>query len=74
MTNGRIARFAVYASDEGNDWGQPVATGEWPNSAQLQTVRFDQAVTTRFVKLVALSEVQGNSFASAAEIDVLVPN
>jgi hypothetical protein len=71
MTNGRIAKYEVYVSGDGQDWGVPVAVGEWPNSAALQTAEFSAAVQARYVKLVALSEVAGSAFASAAEIDVV---
>ncbi|MGE5294047.1 MAG: discoidin domain-containing protein, partial [Solirubrobacterales bacterium] len=72
MTNGRIARFELYASVDGQRWGQPLASGQWPDDALLKTIRLNEAVEARFVKLVALSEVQGRPFASAAEVNVLV--
>ncbi len=60
------------SSLDGKDWGQAVATGTWPNDAKLKTVRFAKPQEARFVKLVALSEVRGQPFASAAEVDILV--
>jgi hypothetical protein len=71
MTNGRIARYEVYLSTEGKEWGKPVATGAWPNDAAIKTVRFATPQDARFVKLVALSEVRGQPYASAAEVDIL---
>jgi len=71
MANGRIARFEIYVSTDGNQWGQAVAAGTWPNDAALKTVRFDRPQTARFVKLVALREVRGQPYASVAEIDIL---
>jgi hypothetical protein len=71
MTNGRIAKYEIYASEDGNSWGTPLAAGQWPDSQELQTVSFAQAVRARYLKLVALSEVRGNPFASVAEVDVL---
>ena len=41
------------------------------NTAQLQTVRFEPPVKARYLKVVARSEVNGNPFASIAELDVL---
>lgn len=35
-------------------------------------MRFEQPVTTRYLKLLALTEVSGQPFTSAAEIDVLL--
>ena len=72
MTNGRIARYEVYLSTDGKEWGQPVAMGTWPNDATLKTVRFATPQDARFVKLVALSEVQGQPFASVAEVEVIL--
>ena len=72
MTNGRIARYELYLTAVGREWGRPVALGEWPNDATLKTIRLDQAVEARFVKLVALSEVRGQPFASVAEVDVIL--
>jgi hypothetical protein len=71
MANGRIARYEVSACEDGSNWGPPLMTGEWPDTNELQTVSFAHTVRARYIKLVALSEVHGNPFASAAEIDVL---
>ncbi len=69
--NGRIAKYEVYVSRDGKSWAAPAAAGEFSNNAQLQTVRFAKAITGRYVKLVALSEVSGNAWTSLAELDVL---
>ncbi len=71
MSNGRIARYAVYVSTDAKQWGEPLATGQWPDNSQLQTVRFASPATARYVKLVALSEVHGQTFAAAAELDIM---
>jgi hypothetical protein len=72
MTNGRIARYEIYISTDGENWGRPVAEGTWPNDAAPKTVRFDEPHNARFVKLVALSEVNDQPFASAAEVNVIL--
>lgn len=72
MDNGRIARYEVYVSADGQSWGTPVAQGQWPNSPKQQTVTFTQTQRARFLKLQALSEVKGRSFASIAEIDIVL--
>ncbi|GIG62503.1 hypothetical protein Lfu02_68750 [Longispora fulva] len=68
-TNGRIARYEVYVSTDGVTWGTPVATGTWTNTATEETATF-AAKAGRYVKLRALSEVNGNPWTSAAEIAV----
>jgi len=71
MANGRIARGEVYCSRDRAAWGEPVATVKWPNTQDLQTVYFKQPVKARFLKVVALAEVNGNPYTSIAELDVL---
>lgn len=71
MTNGRIAEYELYTRRDGQDWLR-VAAGRWPNDADLKTIRFEQAIAARYLKLVALSEVRGNGFTSVAEIDLLL--
>jgi hypothetical protein len=70
MANGRIGRYEVYLSKDGNAWGEAVASGTWPNAPARQHVRLKQPVTARYVKLVAKSEVGGNAFAAVAELKV----
>jgi len=72
MANGRIAKYELYATVVGQEWGQPIASGQWPNDAQLKTIRLDKPVEARFLKLVALSEVRGQPFAAIAEVDVIL--
>jgi hypothetical protein len=71
MTNGRIARYEVYVSLDGKEWGQAVAAGTWPNDAARKTVQFEKPRDARFIKLVALSEVRGQPFAAVAEMNIL---
>jgi hypothetical protein len=66
MANGRIAECELFAD------GSRVVSAKWPNTSELQTLRFNQPVTTHTLRLVIKSEVNGNPFASVAELDVLV--
>jgi len=72
MTNGRIADFEIYVSLDGEDWGEPAARGKWPNSAKWNRVVLKRPQQARYVKLVASSEVQNRTWASAAEVEVVV--
>ena len=72
QANGRIARFKVYLSRDGKQWGRPAASGAWPNSSERQRVRFEKPRQARQVKLVAEAEVGGNPWTSAAEVDVIL--
>jgi hypothetical protein len=77
MTNGRIARYEFYVSSDdrapsaGWSWGTPAARGTFPNDAAEQEVLFKRAQPARYIRLVSLSEVKGQAFASVAELDVI---
>lgn len=68
--NDRIKDYEIYVSADGQNWGEPVAKGTWPNSADEQTVPLGGR-TGGFIKLVALSSVNGEPWAGAAELNVL---
>jgi beta-galactosidase len=70
-SNGRIADCEIYCSNDPASWSEPAAKVKWPNTTLLQTVRFNQPVKARYVKLVARSEVNGGPYAAIAELDVL---
>ena len=70
QSNGRIANYEFYVSNDPNNWGAAVATGTWGNSTSLKTVNFTQK-SGRFFRLVALSEVNGQQYVTAAEINVI---
>ena len=70
--NGRIAQAEIFAGIRADDWGVPkadVSSGQ--DSAGVQTVRFKQPVTARYLRLVVKAEVSGQSFAALAELDLL---
>lgn len=68
--NGRIAKYALYVGTSPTNLGAPVATGTFGNDGQEKMVIFN-ARSGRYVRLVALSEVNGNPWASAAELNFL---
>jgi len=67
--NGRIAHYHIYVSEDGRDWGSPVANGTFINSQAEQRVAFPPK-TGQFVRLVALTEVNGNRWAAMAEANI----
>jgi hypothetical protein len=69
--NGMIKDYEFYVSDDGTDFGQAVKTGTLENSKDKQTVTFD-AKKCRFIKLKSLSEVNDQTWTSAAEIGVVL--
>lgn len=68
--NGRIKKYEFYISNDSLNWGVPVKIGEFENTAAPQSIDFDTLITGRYIRLVALSEVNGNPWASAAEFSV----
>jgi len=67
--NGRIGQYEFYVSADGTNWGTPVASGTFPNSTAQQTVTFT-AKSGRFVRLRALSSVNGTAFTAVANLQV----
>ncbi len=68
--NGDIKDYEFYVSDDGKEFGKPVAKGSFDSSKGRKTVSFD-ARMCGYVKLKALSEVNGAAWSSAAEITVI---
>ncbi|WP_296140397.1 family 20 glycosylhydrolase [uncultured Tessaracoccus sp.] len=72
--NGRITGYEIHVSDDGETWGEPVATGTFGTDAEWQSVPLDH-VTTRYVRLTTRAAVTaddrpGAVWASAAELAV----
>ena len=70
QVNGTIREYEFYVSADGKDFGQPVKKGTFEEGKEKKTVRFD-AKPARFVKLKALSEINGEAWTSAAEIGIV---
>jgi hypothetical protein len=70
--NGRVANYAIYVSNSTSNWGASVSTGTRANDQALKTVNFP-AVQASYLRFVVLSEVNGNPWAAAVEIDVIRP-
>ena len=70
ISNGRVANYEVFLSNNVNIWGQPCAQGRFVDAASPQTVVFDRPQEGRYLCFTALSEVNGKAWASAAEIDI----
>lgn len=69
--HGRIARYRIHASEDGENW-KAITEGTWENTDRPQTVELDSPVTARFFKLESLQEVQNRNWTSVAEFDVVV--
>ena len=69
--NGRIREYELYISEDTLDWGIAVSIGEFENTAAPQTIEFEEPHIGQYFRLVALSEVNGNAWASAAEFSLV---
>ncbi|RIK84341.1 MAG: hypothetical protein DCC67_05030 [Planctomycetota bacterium] len=73
VRHGWINDYLLYASDDGKNWGEPVARGSFTADKQLKAVEF-KPVTARFFRLVAASGFDALPYASLAEFCVLPVN
>lgn len=67
---GRIAKYEIYLSQDGKEWGKAVASGTFKNSKEAQTVEFTPH-QARYVKLQALSAADGGKQAAVSELEIL---
>ncbi len=67
--NGRVSQYEVYVSTDPQNWGTAVATGTFANDATEKVVNFTEKQGA-YVRFRALTEVNGQQFTSAAELNV----
>jgi beta-galactosidase len=67
---GDIGEFKLERSDNGTDWLE-ITRGQLASTWDPQTIRFPQSVTTRHLKLTALSGFGSDNSASLAELAVI---
>ena len=70
MRGADIKDYAVYASDDGENWGDPICNGTLPKGKALKTIPFEHVVRTQHLKLEVYSTHGDWSFACAAEIGI----
>jgi len=73
--NGTVKEYECYVSSDGNNWGSPVTKGTFSytndNKAE-QKMFFPENVKTRYIRFKAISEINGQPFASASEIGIII--
>jgi len=72
LSKGRWADCTVFCSSEPDSWGAASASAKLQDNDQWQTVPFQKTVKARYLKVLIKSEVKNNSFASAAELNVIL--
>lgn len=74
---GIIYEYVFYVSEDGKNWGDPVAVGTFSNienNPNRRIIKLNKNVEVRFIKLVSKSDVRQSGSASFAEIEVFGKN
>jgi hypothetical protein len=69
--NGRIGDYEVYTSTDGASWGEPAAKGRFGGGQGLEKVMFPKALAARYIKLIALTEINNQAWSAVAEVDAI---
>lgn len=67
--NGTVSDYELYISNDTAAWGDAFQAGSLERIREEQIVLFDAPVRGRFFRFLALSEVNGNPWASCSEIN-----
>ena len=70
LSSGNIGQYQFFVSADGVNWGSAVASGSFANSANEQR-SISSSKTGRYIRLRALSEVNGRPWTTVAELNVL---
>lgn len=71
LVHGNIRQYEFYVSLDAEKW-EKVASGSFDKGGDLKKIIFNTAVTSRYFKLVSLSEINGDNFTNVCEINALV--
>ena len=71
MTHGRVRDYEVYLSEDGKTWGEPAAKGRFGRPAGEHTIQLSSPVAGRFMRFVALSEVENQAYTTVAELAIV---
>ncbi len=69
--NGTIKDYEFYLSNDNKNFGQPVIKGAFTEFSAENIVKFDRLAKGRYIKLIALSEVNNSPWTSIAELRLL---
>lgn len=72
--NGHVKDYELYASNDPQTWGDPVARGSFSNDHLEETIQLAHTVRARYLKFVILSEQHGHPFGSVAELEAEIDN
>ncbi len=69
--NGNIKDYELYISNDGGNRGRLVSKGSLAKDSNVKRVLFPQPVKGRYIRFTALSEQNGQDYASGAEFSIL---
>ena len=69
--NGNIKDYTIQVSNDGKNWGEPVAKGTFDSSSKVKVVTFEKPVKARFVRFTGLNSQNGQDFGSGAEFELI---
>jgi len=70
--NGTIKDYEFYVSSDPKDYGKPAAKGAFEKTSSENVITLAKPASGRYVKLRALSEVNGRPWTSIAEMRIIV--
>jgi F5/8 type C domain/Glycosyl hydrolases family 43 len=68
--HGMVAQYQFYASTDRTNWGTPVASGTFNSDRNEKRVMFPSKAA-RYIRFVALTEINGGDWTSVAELDAI---
>lgn len=71
-SNGNVKDYTIHISTDGKQWGKPIHRATFANDSKIKLVTFAQPIKARYIRFTALSEQNGQDFASGAEISIIV--
>ncbi len=70
-SNGTIKEYELYVSEDKTNWGAAVSSGSFESNTSPKTIKFDEPPAGKYFKFKALSEINDQAFASAAEFTIV---
>ncbi len=72
--NGQVKSYAIYVSEDGEEWGEPILAGDLEiRLANQQLIHFAESTSKPFIKFLVTDafSLDGRSLASIGKLDVL---
>ncbi|MGQ1784881.1 discoidin domain-containing protein [Saccharicrinis sp. GN24d3] len=67
-TNGNVIDYEFYGTNDLNNWGEALSMGKFNGDNTLKTIDLGQTVNCKYIKFVALSDVNSTPYTNVAEL------